>query len=226
MDEDAGKAKIIWNHTFSGRRSLTTDQADILANKIGWLVTHFKTDIELISGNGDGERIAKLKKTQKHASALLNLLSDEQIKGEITRHYFFDYNLTSIANELYVPTINELIRGLEALQIAICSKNSNQDSALAEANRKAGRKPPKGSSSLDRFIYSLADLYEVQSGERAGVSRVGDQTEMGGPFVRFVKATTEKYELTAPRGQTIASALRKRKRPVPPPKHVIGALKL
>ena len=226
MNEDAGKAKIIWNHTFLFKRSLTQDQADFIGHKLGWIVTNFKTDVALVHGNGDIKVLSGLEDTQRLISALLTSLSDEKIINEISHFYWSDYSLASLSGETNVPTLSELTRGLKGLKIAIGSRNSEPDSALAKVNRKHERHAPSGSSSMDRFIYNLADLYENQSGKKAGVSRVRNQTEVGGPFVRFVEVTTEQYKLTAASGQTIASALHKRKRSVPPPKHIIGALKL
>lgn len=226
MNEDAGKAKIIWNHTFLCKRSLTQDQADSMGHKLGWIVTNFKTDVALVHGNGDIKVLSGLEDTQRLISALLTSLSDKKIINEISHFYWSDYSLASLSGETNVPTLSELTRGLKGLKIAIGSRNSEPDSALAKVNRKHERHAPSGSSSMDRLIYNLADVYENETGRSAGVSIPSAQSEIGGPFVRFVRETAAQFEFDNPSGSTIKSAISKRRGDKPPPKHVIGALRL
>jgi hypothetical protein len=226
----ADKARLVWEAARAPKCGPLDDRAaETLGEDLEWAATWFETDCAVTSPKTDcgvsqtrkDDELKVLDEISRMTGALAKLLgNDNAAVRRLERFYDDPWQPKGPPNSkkrLPPPNLSEMQSGLEALKVAA-------DKACVERRKVKPIPSPTGISSVDRYVFELAKIYESYTGRRAGVSVVSRKTKEG-PFVRFVHEAARQFGIQPPAGATIAAALRKRKTTPEHATHVIGLVK-
>jgi hypothetical protein len=214
----ADKARLVWKAAHI-QKPLDDVTAAALGDDLSWAATWYETDCAVTSqerkkGTSQKRKTDELKdlgEISRNAGALAKLLrNDNAAVRRLERFYPDPFQPKG------PPNLSEMQCGFEALEVAA-------NKALAERRKVKLIPSPRGISSLDRYIFELAEIFKKYVDAAPGTSTTDGKK--GGPFVRFVRAAAHQFGIKPPAGETIAAALRKRKATPEHSKHVIGRVK-
>jgi hypothetical protein len=203
---NAGLAALVWRET--GLPELSEEKLHELGVRLEKAVSWAKVDSELVAGVGDRQSRSDAAYILKASAKMAGLLKNDELSRRFCRYYQDGFE---------EPSLDQLSSGLKLLSGAAINVQE-------ELKRKARRKSPIGNSTSDRFIFKLADIYEAYSPKKAGASIATIGGSVGGPFIRFVHETANRFEGPKPGGSSIRAALATRRKPGTL-KHVIGLIK-
>ena len=190
------RAAIVWQVTFPGEPSLSSERAEHLGKRLERAATRYLVEVKTIADHNDKNTIANAEEIARLARVLSDFLKDDGLSEKLSGYYQFG---------LEDPSLDELSRGLALLRWTAVQ-------VYDEAKCKSERISPVGNSSVDRHIFRLADVYEETSPRKAGASQIVGGA-IGGPFVRFVAEASSQFAGPTPGGSAIRAALVKRRNP-------------